>query len=58
MKVEGPFVDMFFLNWKVKYYVFQVLENTLVLLYTSSLVIQNTALIAAEIKSKSMTAES
>ena len=55
--MEGPFVDMFF-YWKVKYYVFQVLENTLVLLYTSSLVIQNTVLIAAEIKSESMTAES
>ena len=50
---------MFFLNWKVKYYVFQVLENIkYVTSVRSSLVIQTTLLIAAEIKSKSMTAES
>ena len=56
LEVERPFVYIFFLNWKTKYYV--SIFRKFVTTVTSSFVTQNTVLIAAEIKSKSITVES
>ena len=48
---------MFFLNWKVKYYLFQFLENMILALEVASLR-KNRVLTAADIRSSSIIAES